>query len=314
MRCRICDNADGNQTYVVREMMLGTRDPFVYFQCRQCACLQIERYPDDISRYYPADYYAFRSDRPAARLRLKDRLRAARERYLVFGTGLVGRCYAALRPHSSLRRLSPLHLTAESRILDVGCGAGSFLRRLHGLGFKHLTGVDAFIPESRAYTEHYRILKSDLASVTGSFDFIVLNHSLEHMPNQAAQLAELARLLSPTGTCMIRVPVANSEAWERFGTDWVQLDAPRHYYLHSEKSLVLLANRAGLDLASIEYDSTGFQFVGSELYRRHIPLRESDGATARLFTRKQLRQFEADARQLNRLGRGDQAVFCFRKA
>jgi hypothetical protein len=110
------------------------------------------------------------------------------------------------------------------------------------------------------------------------------------------------------------VRVANSVAWERFGTDWVQLDAPRHYYLHSIKSLVLLANRAGLDLASIEYDSTGFQFVGSELYRRQIPLRESDGAPSRLFTGKQLRQFEADARRLNRLGRGDQAVFCFRKA
>lgn len=314
MKCRICGNADGNRTHRVREMMLGTRDPFVYFQCGQCGCLQIDDYPEDISRYYPTDYYAYQANDPAARYRLKDRLRDARDRYLVFGTGLVGRCYAAFRPTSSLRRLAPLGLTTESRVLDVGCGAGGFLRRLHRLGFRYLTGIDAFIPESREFTQHYRILKADLTSVTGQFDFIVLNHSLEHMPDQAAQLAELARLLAVGGTCMIRVPVVTGAAWERFGADWVQLDAPRHYYLHSEKSLALLASRTGLELMSVEYDSTGFQFVGSELYRRDIPLRESGAASSRLFTRTQLRQFEAEARRLNQAGRGDQAVFCFRKA
>ena len=57
--CRICGNAEGNHAYDVREMMFGTRETFRYFQCGRCHCLQIARIPDDMSRFYPGNYYSF---------------------------------------------------------------------------------------------------------------------------------------------------------------------------------------------------------------------------------------------------------------
>jgi SAM-dependent methyltransferase len=295
-------------------MMLGTRDPFVYFQCDNCGCLQIESYPETISDYYPSDYYAFQVTEAKSKTSLKDQLRIAKERYIVFGTGLKGRAYAMLRPRSTLRKIADLNLTEDSRVLDVGCGGGAFLHSLHRIGFNNLTGIDAFIPGSRSVTPQFQIIKSDLAAFDGQFDLIVLNHSLEHMPGQQAQLDELSRLLAPGGTCMIRVPVSSSYAWEHFRINWVQLDAPRHLYLHSEASLTLIANRAGLTLAKLVYDSTGFQFSGSELCRRDIPLNKSNATPFPIFTKKQLKQFEVEARRLNKAGRGDQAIFYFRKA
>jgi SAM-dependent methyltransferase len=314
MKCRICDNSGGNQTYVAREMMLGTREPFVYFQCNECGCLQIESYPENISDYYPNDYYAFQESVAKSKTSPKDRLRIAKERYIVFGTGLKGRLYAMLRPRSTLSKIANLDLTEDSRILDVGCGGGAFLHSLHRIGFGNLTGIDAFIPSSRSFTPQFQIIKSDLAAFDGQFDLIVLNHSLEHMPGQQAQLDDLSRLLAPGGTCMIRVPVSSSYAWEHYRTNWVQLDAPRHLYLHSEASLTLIANRAGLTLSKVIYDSTSFQFSGSELCRRDIPLSKSNAAPVPIFTKTQLKQFEGEARRLNMAGRGDQAIFYFRKA
>jgi SAM-dependent methyltransferase len=314
MKCRICDNARDNQAYVAREMMLGTRDEFAYFQCQQCGCLQIGDYPAIISDYYPKDYYAFRGSAEDTHRSLKKRLRIAKERYLVLGTGFIGRAYALLRPGSSLSKLAGLNLSTESRILDVGCGAGAFLHSLHRIGFNDLTGADAFIADSQILNPHLRILKSDLASLGGQFDLIVLNHSLEHMPGQQAQLCELSRLLDPKGTCMIRVPISSSYAWEHYRTNWVQLDAPRHYYLHSEQSLSLIGRRAGLTLSRVVYDSTGFQFSGSELYQRDVALCESGAVATAPFTKEQLKQFEGQARELNKARRGDQAIFYFKKA
>lgn len=314
MKCRICDNSDGNQAYVAREMMLGTGDSFVYFQCNECGCLQIESYPETISDYYPSDYYAFQVREAKSKTSLKDRLRIAKERYIVFGTGLTGKCYAMLRPRSTLRKIANLGLSEESRVLDVGCGGGAFLHSLHRIGFRNLTGIDAFIPSSKSFTPQFRIIKSDLAAFDGQFDLIVLNHSLEHMPGQQAQLDELSRLLAPGGTCMVRVPVSSSYAWEHYRTNWVQLDAPRHLYLHSEASLTRIANRAGLTLSRVVYDSTGFQFSGSEVYLRGVPPCKSNATPSPIFTKKQLKQFELEARLLNKANRGDQAIFYFRKA
>jgi hypothetical protein len=75
------------------------------------------------------------------------------------------------------------------------------------------------------------------------------------------------------------------------------------------KSLNLVATQAGLRVKSVTYDSSAFQFWGSELYRRDIPLNDRRsqeiGGT---FTARQIATFEARARALNKLGLGDQIV------
>ncbi len=50
--CRICGNERDNTRVRCREMMFGTREAFDYFPCGSCGCLQIERFPVDMSRYY----------------------------------------------------------------------------------------------------------------------------------------------------------------------------------------------------------------------------------------------------------------------
>jgi hypothetical protein len=145
----------------------------------------------------------------------------------------------------------------------------------------------------------------------------MFHHSFEHIADQKGTLDAVVRLLAPGGVCLIRVPVASSYAWEHYGVDWVQLDAPRHFFLHTEESLRRLAGDVGLEIAKVIYDSNAFQFLGSELYRRGIPLSSTAPsdvhARAEAFTRDELAAFGRRASDLNAEGRGDQAAFYMRK-
>jgi hypothetical protein len=136
------------------------------------------------------------------------------------------------------------------------------------------------------------------------------------MDEPLSVLERIRGLLNEGGTVLIRIPVASSEAFEVYGRDWVALDAPRHFFLHTRASMDLLARRAGLEVARVVYDSTAFQFWGSEQYRKDIPLRDprsydTDPAQS-IFTRSDIAAFEARARELNTAGRGDQACFYLR--
>ena len=58
--CRICKNSEGNRDITLREKMFGTGEPFAYFQCAACGCLQIARIPDNLADYYGDGYYSFK--------------------------------------------------------------------------------------------------------------------------------------------------------------------------------------------------------------------------------------------------------------
>ena len=108
---------------------------------------------------------------------------------------------------------------------------------------------------------------------------------------------------------MIRVPIASSYAWEFYREHWYQIDAPRHFYLHSLSSMGLLAEQSGLAVHEVVYDSTVDQFRTSEMYRRGVRSLKDAG-----FSKAQVRAWNRSAARLNREGRGDQAVFYLRKA
>src|SRR5690606_716207 len=150
-------------------------------------------------------------------------------------------------------------------------GAGRLLQSLNYFGFRDLTGADAFIERDIEYPSGVKVFKKPLSELTGPFDLIMLHHSFEHLPEPRDELAEIKRVRAPGGTCLIRIPVA-AQAWKEYGTDWVQMDPPRHLFLYTEKAMRRLAEDTGFDVSDVTYDSTGFQFWGSEQYRRDIPL------------------------------------------
>jgi SAM-dependent methyltransferase len=317
--CQVCSAAGEFRTYEAREMMYGTRDRFEYFECGECGCLQIKEAPRDLGKYYPPDYYSFReAEAPPPAARLKERVAGNLiSSYRLTGRGFVGRWLERRHPYAPdlpyWLKNKGLGLRLGSKILDVGCGRGHLLLELCKLGFTDLTGADPYVGAEISYGRGLKILKASLEELDGSFDLIMLHHSFEHMARPREVMGELHRLLKRGRYALVRLPLAGSYAWREYGVDWVQLDAPRHLFLHTPRSLGMLAAAAGFRVAEVVYDSTGFQFAGSEQYRRDMPLFDpasfAVSPPGALFSEERLQEFEARAAELNRAGEGDQACF-----
>ncbi|MDN3550797.1 class I SAM-dependent methyltransferase [Mucilaginibacter aquaedulcis] len=301
--CRICGSAF-TEKFVFREMMFGFRDLFNYAACGNCGALQTLSIPSNIDKYYPADYVSFTQVTPVLKRqpiqkRLVGNLRIKRK-YKVSGNLLIN-------------YLRPIETTPSARILDIGCGKGALICALFNLGFENVTGVDKFIPEEVDHGYGVRVLKKELTELPAhSYDLLIMHHVLEHVDDQVAEMKECHRLLKERGVLMISIPLLG-KAWEIYGGNWVQLDAPRHYVLHTMKSLSLLAERTGFKIQNVIFDSSAFQFLGSELYEKDIPLVDPEthkwNAFDKHFTPEEIANFEKQAQILNAAQQGDAARF-----
>lgn len=113
----------------------------------------------------------------------------------------------------------PLALEGRPKTaLDVGCGEGRFCRMLAKHGVR-TTGIDptkALIAEAKARDPAGTYLEADAAKLPledATFDLVVSCLSLVDIPNAAAAIAEMARVMRPGG----RLLIANSNGFNTAG-------------------------------------------------------------------------------------------------
>lgn len=98
-------------------------------------------------------------------------------------------------------------------------------------------------------------------------------------------------------------------AWENYKTHRVQIDAPRHFFLHTTRSFEVLAEKAGLKIWDIVFDSTEMQFWGSEQYARGIPYMAENSYLVNpkksIFSAREIKRFRKMAQDLNVKKQGD---------
>lgn len=301
--CRIC-GSPFSATYHAREMMFGFKDKFEYQECGSCGCVQISELPENITKYYPPYYYSFNLKvDPLKRLPFFKRL---------FGPIRLKKKYK--KNHYLLEQLQPDNTKINAKILDVGCGKGQLICNLFNAGFENIQGVDKFLPEEIDYGYGVKILKKELSELpSASYDLVMMHHVLEHIDKQLEALTDCHKLLKSDGCLLIRIPVIG-EAWKLYKENWVQLDAPRHFFLHTLKSMQILAEKAGFEIRHTIFDSSGFQFWGSELYIKGTPLFSKENnyqpyPAEKTFSKSELASYEERAEQLNKESKGDSAAF-----
>jgi len=115
--------------------------------------------------------------------------------------------------------------------LDVGCGEGRFCRLLSGLGVPAIgiDPIDAFIGHARRKHPQgdYRLGRAEhLDFPDASFDLVVSYLTLIDIPDLAAAIAEMTRVLKPGGTLLI----ANLNSFNTAG-GWVTSIGGRRYQI-----------------------------------------------------------------------------------
>ena len=200
-------------------------------------------------------------------------------------------------------------INKNSSILDVGCGDGKFLSILKKGGFKDLTGIDLFIDDENIPSD-INIIQSSLENFKPNhkYDLITSNHSFEHMDNQLENLKCFENLVNDNGIVVIRIPVKSEPIWKKYGVNWFQIDAPRHFYLHTIESFKILCSKTNLSIEDIIFDSYDTIFLNCEKYSRNISMRDKEWNTFKLDD-KTMNQLKSEIRALNENNEGDQAIF-----
>jgi SAM-dependent methyltransferase len=129
-----------------------------------------------------------------------------------------GRRAAACHRCGSLdrERLVYVYLSRERRIFD----SSRDLRVLHIAPEKHLAQAldDAGLADyvcgdlfTEGYKYHPRTRNMNVLDIPfddDTFDLVICNHVLEHIPDDAAAMRELRRVLRPGGTAILQVPIS----------------------------------------------------------------------------------------------------------
>ena len=232
--------ACGSETYVpfieAEDDLTGKPGRFRFVQCARCALVyQSPRIPAaSIADWYDDEYIAHRKKSDFGPL--TPLYRWAMDRHDRRKLALVDR-YVQLNPGST--------------VLDLGCGAGTFLAMLKartgatavGVDFKDLSHLPAM-----ASIEFHCGKPRDQSFGARRFDLITLWHFLEHDYEPRATLARAREWLAPRGLMVIEVPRLDSVSFRLYGDRWPGLQAPQHTVLYTRETLKSMVTRAGLEI------------------------------------------------------------------
>ena len=140
----------------------------------------------------------------------------------------------------------------KGRILDIGAGTGDFLLEAKNQNWDIL-GIE---PNDKAkgiavgkgikFGDTIEKLESN------SFDVITMWHVLEHVSDVEHQIAELKRLLKPSGTIIIAVPNFKSYDAKYYKEFWAAYDVPRHLWHFSKTAIEKLFDKQNMNLEDIK--------------------------------------------------------------
>lgn len=228
--CNVCDNKLSPRFLNIVDPI--TTETFALHKCTKCGLGHTVPQPEDLNRYYDNTFYGNRHSFTS---------NYCTNRRLRIVTSAVGKGLG-------------------KRLLDVGCGDGSFLKAARYAGWR-VMGTEINPGPARAACLDVRE-GIDQISDCEQFDCITLWHSLEHMRDIKSTLSQLSPLLKPDGKIIVAVPDSGGLQPKVFKQRWLHLDVPRHLYHFDSDSLSVCLNGAGFTVQNKKHQELEYDLIG----------------------------------------------------
>jgi 2-polyprenyl-3-methyl-5-hydroxy-6-metoxy-1,4-benzoquinol methylase len=253
--CAVCGGERAAALFSARDPDGLAPDAFAIVRCADCGTAYVSPRPPphELGRYYVRGYYG----RPGE------------------DSGPLGRLFGRLL--MAERAAKAAGGRASGKVLDVGCGDGTFLAAMRRRGWE-CWGVEVSEEGSAraaarpGLTIHDQPLEA-LSLPARGFDLVTFWHSLEHVSDPASLLARAAGLVKDGGRLLVAFP--NGDSWDLrlFGARWFHLDPPRHLHYFTPASMTRLLEKAGFAVervshSSFEYNLFGFAQSALNLFTR----------------------------------------------
>jgi 2-polyprenyl-3-methyl-5-hydroxy-6-metoxy-1,4-benzoquinol methylase len=245
---------------------------FFVVRCRRCRlCFTNPRPPQEtMGAFYPDHYGPFSGHEPGTRPRPHSRRRfehAVLRRdfgYPAQPNDKMASIFATIGKatiRGTRRREFWIPYRHPGRLLDFGCGAGDFLKRMRQYGWT-VEGIDV----SSTMADRLRLeagIRVHIGTMPHpdvrpeSFDAITMWHSLEHVHNPRAALKAANAALRSEGILAISVP--NFASWSRrhFQHHWFELTLPLHLTHFEPPTLRAMIEAEGFRILSLEQMGRG---------------------------------------------------------
>jgi SAM-dependent methyltransferase len=157
----------------------------------------------------------------------------------------------------------------NSKILDIGCSSGIFLKDLEAQGFnmQNLYGIDisgnAVKNCHKNGIQNAFVMDAQHITLEQKFDIIVASDCLEHLEDEKKALENWKNLLAPGGKMYVFVPAFQS-LWSHH--DVVNM----HYRRYTRKELTTRMAGLGLNITASGYWNM-FLFLPAYIVRRIAP-------------------------------------------
>lgn len=218
---------------------------FIYVKCENCGTWSLINIPDFMDEYYPADeYYSYQSK--DKEIEIED--------------------IVAIKKQMAKYFIDTYNLDDKSKVLDYGCGNNQLLRCIHDVGVgsddgTSLIGYEPYCKESYISKEGIKVQKEPITNLDNHFDFIILNHVIEHAINPMDILLDCKRLLNKNfGRLYIGFPNPDSIVFDVFKGHVPELDAPRHINVMPPQAIDFLLKKAGMKVIGKGYIHSGTSF------------------------------------------------------
>ncbi|MFN7992063.1 MAG: class I SAM-dependent methyltransferase [Bryobacteraceae bacterium] len=241
--CLVCGDSGIRRLFTATDRLYATTDrEFEVVACTNCGLIRLtpQPPPEELSRYYPSNYW-FSPDASLA-ARLEEAYRRV-----------------VLRDHVRFVSRAVVDSGETGPVLDVGCGGGLFPRMLRERGFTAI-GLDAAqdaaavawrtngVPVSCGHLDRAPLRAGTCAAVT-------MFHVLEHLYDPRAYLEAARLLLRPNGRLIAQVPNAGSWQFRLLGPRWNGVDVPRHLIDFRSRDLEKVMSAAGFTVVRRKYFS-----------------------------------------------------------
>jgi len=179
----------------------------------------------------------------------------------------------------------------SNRLLDVGCGAGSFLQAAARSNWQAF-GVEI----SRTAAAHvcgqgFEVFCGELEAANypdGYFDVVVASELLEHLVDPRGLLSEIARILRPGGLLWATTPHGRGISARLLDLSWTVVAPPEHLQLFSVFSIKALLHDIGFQRVKVSTRGTNPFEILRAMRERFTPGRKSTlGAEPEKFDRVQ---------------------------
>ena len=258
-KCPWCGSGKAQINLWLKDEFL-TKEDFHICECLNCGLLYTMPRPDKekIGAYYKSEaYYSHQENKKGFIPKVYERVKSINLKYKY--------------------RLATSGMQS-GKLLDIGCGVGDFLHTAEMHGWECI-GVE---PSEDAKTIAQKRMKGTIITSEelesfpdGAFDVITMWHVLEHVDDLKWQVAQLQRLVKPSGRVVIAVPNYKSYDGQYYKEHWAAYDVPRHLNHFNRITLSKIFKTSGLELVKMDklkWDAYYISYL-SEQYRHHsLPL------------------------------------------